>query len=135
VVQLSKRISEILSVDQLVGRILEAHLPAMGRARWWRDEEELASIRKSKVLIALVDRCRHAKVDTALLTHDSLVIPYLANGDSSLLVEEGDNDTAEGFQRRESVNGCGVGDEIADDLEVLGEEDGRVGEVGEEEGV
>lgn len=94
-VQLSKRISEILSVDQLVGRILEAHLPAMGRTRWRRDEEELASIRKSKVLIALIDGCRHAKVDSALLTHDCLVIPYLANGDSSLLVKEGDDNATE----------------------------------------
>lgn len=28
-----------------------------------------------------------------------------------------------------------MGDEVADDVEVLGEKDGRVGEVGEEEGV
>jgi hypothetical protein len=33
------------------------------------------------------------------------------------------------------VDGSGVGDEVADDLEVLGEEDGRVGEVGEEKSV
>lgn len=130
--QLSKRISKVLSVDQLVGRIFKTHLPAVGRARWGRNEEELASVRKSEMLVSLVDWSRHAKVDTALLAHDSLVIPDLADGDGSLLVKERDDDTAEGLQRCEGMDGSRVGDEVADDIEVLGEEDILVGEVGEE---
>jgi hypothetical protein len=97
VVQLSKRISKVLSVDQLVGRIFETHLPAVGRARWGRNEEELAGVRKSEMLVSLVDWSRHAKVDTALLAHDSLVIPDLADGDGGLLVKERDDDAAEGL--------------------------------------
>lgn len=95
--QLSERIGEILGVNQLVGRILHAHLPTVGRARWGRDEEELSSVRKSEMLIAFVDGSGHAKVDTALLAHDSLVVPYLADGDGGLLVKEGDDDATEGF--------------------------------------
>jgi hypothetical protein len=95
VVQLSERISKILSVDQLVGRIFKTHLPTVGRARWGRNEEELASIRKSEMLVSLVDWSGHAKVDTALLAHDSLVIPDLADGDGGLLVIERDDDAAE----------------------------------------
>lgn len=97
VVQLSEGFGEILSVNQLVGRILHAHLPTVGRARWGRDEEELAGVRKGEMLIALVDRSGHAKVDAALLAHDSLVIPDLADGNGGLLVKEGDDDATEGF--------------------------------------
>jgi hypothetical protein len=49
------------------------------------------------MLIALVDGSGHAKVDTALLTHDGLIVPDLADSDGGLLVEEGDDDATEGF--------------------------------------
>jgi hypothetical protein len=97
VVQLSEGFGEVLCVNQLVGRILHAHLPTMGRARWRRDEEELASIREGEMLIALVDGSRHAKVYTALLAHDSLVVPDLADGNGGLLVKERDDDATERF--------------------------------------
>jgi len=87
------------------------------------------------VLISLIDRCRLAKVDAALLTHDDFVVPDLSDGDGGLLVVEGDDDASERLERREGVDGGRLGNEVADDVEVLGEEDGRVGEVGEEEGV
>lgn len=122
-------------MHELVGSILETILPAMGRARGRRDEEELAGVGESKMLISLVDRCRLAKVDAALLTHDGLVVPDLSDGDGGLLVVEGDDDASERLERGEGVDGGRLGDEVADDVEVLGEEDGRVGEVGEEEGV
>jgi hypothetical protein len=134
-VQLGKCISQILSVDQLVGRILKAHLPAVRRARRGRDEEELAGVGESEVLVALVDGRGFSKVDAALLAHDGLIIPDLADVYCGLLIEEGDDDAAEGLKRGEGVDGRRVGDEVTDDIEVLGEEDGRVGEVGEEKGV
>lgn len=135
VVKLSQSIGQVLGVHELVGSILETILPAVGRARGRRDEEELAGVGKSEVLISLIDRCRLAKVDAALLTHDGLVVPDLSDGDGRLLVVEGDDDASERLERGEGVDGGRLGDEVADDVEVLGEEDGRVGEVGEEEGV
>lgn len=135
VVQLSQSVGQVLGVHELVGSVLETVLPAVGRARRRRDEEELAGVGKSEVLISLIDRCRLAKVDAALLTHDSLVVPDLSDGDGGLLVVEGDDDASERLERGEGVDGGRLGDEVADDVEVLGEEDGRVGEVGEEEGV
>lgn len=135
VVQLSQGVGQVLGVHELVGSVLETVLPAVGRAGRRRDEEELAGVGESEVLISLIDRCRLAKVDAALLTHDDLVVPDLSDGDGGLLVVEGDDDASERLERGEGVDGGRLGDEVADDVEVLGEEDGRVGEVGEEEGV
>lgn len=135
VVQLGQGVGQVLGVDELVGGVLEADLPAVGRAGRGGDEEELAGVGEGEVLVPLVDGGGLSKVDAALLAHDGLAVPDLADGDGGLLVVEGDDDAAERLERGEGVDGGRLGDEVADDVEVLGEEDGRVGEVGEEEGV
>lgn len=123
-------------MDELVRGVLEAHLPAVGRA--WRrgDEEELSGVGEGEVVgLGLVYRGRLAKVDLDALAHDGLAVPDLADGESGLDGVEGDDDAAEGLERGEGVDGDGVFNEAADDLDVLGEEDVKVVEVGEEEGV
>lgn len=135
VVQLGERLGEVLGVDELVGRVLETHLPAMGRRGGRRDEEELARIGKREMLILDLDGRALAKVDLEPLPHDGLAIPDRADGDGGLVVPEGDEDAAERLERGPGVDGRRLGDEVADGLEVLGEEDVEVVEVGEEQRV
>lgn len=134
-VQLGEGIGKVLSVDKLVGGILETVLPAVRRAWGRRDEEELASIGKGEMLVAGVEGSRLTEVDLELLTQEFLTVPDLADVDGGLLVEEGDDDATEGLERSKGVEGCGLRDQIANSLQVLGQEDVHVIEVGEDEGV
>lgn len=135
VMQFGESVGEILGVDKLVGCVLESNLPAVRRARGRGDEEKLAGVGQREVLVLLIHGCRSSKIDLALVTHDKLIIPDLSHGDGRLLVKEGDDDAAERLERGEGMDGGGVGDEVADSVEVLGEEDGGIGQVGEEQGV
>lgn len=103
-VKLCERLSEILSVDELVWCILEAHLPAV-RWRWGRrDEEELSSVRKGEMLVLGFHGCRLTEIDLQTLAHDSLAIPHLPDINGSLFIVEGDQDATERLERRPSVN-------------------------------
>lgn len=135
VVQLGQRLGKVLGVDQLIRSILEAHLPAVRWRGRRRDEEQLAGIREREVLVTSLDGCRLSEIDLDLLAHNELGVPGLSNGDSGVNVEEGDEDAAEGLERRECVDGSGLGNQVADRRNVLGEEDVGVDEVGEEQRV
>lgn len=115
-----------------IGGVFEAHLPAVRRARWWRDEEELSCVRQCQMGIACLDRCRLAKVHLQAFAHDSLTIPHGAYSDGSFGVIEGNDDAAKRLERRKSVDGCGMCNEVADGLQVLWEENIDVVKVGEE---
>lgn len=72
--QLCQGLREILCVNELVGRVLELHLPAVGRRWWWRDEEELASVGEVEVLVFDFDGCWCAEVDFYALAHDGFTV-------------------------------------------------------------
>lgn len=135
VVQLGEGLCEVLGVDELVRGVLEAHLPAVRRAGRGRDEEELAGVGQLEVLGLGVGGGGLAKVDLELLAHDALAVPDLADGDGGVLVEEGDDDAPERLERGKGVDGRRLLDQVADRLQVLGQEDVGVVEVGEEERV
>jgi hypothetical protein len=122
-------------VDLSIWGVLETHLPAVWGTGGRRDEEELASIRKRKMRILGLDRSWLSKVDLQALAHDSLPIPDGSHSDRSFCVVERDDDTTEGFEGRKGVDRCRVCYQVADGLQVLGQEDVGVVEVGEEEGV
>ena len=119
VVELGEGGGEVIGVDELVGGVLEAHLPAVGRARGWGDEEELAGVGEGEMLVAGTDGCVLAKVDLDLLAEDGLAVPYLADEDGAVLVKEGDDDATEGLEGRKCVDEGGCRDEVADGGEVI----------------
>lgn len=135
VVQFGKGVGEVLRMHELVGRILQLDLPAMGRARRGGDEEELAGVGKREVFVAGVDGGVLAEIDTEAVAHEGLAVPGLADADGRLVVEEGDDDAAEGAQGSPGVNGADIIDELADALQVFGAEDVEILEVGKEERV
>lgn len=118
-------------MDKLVGSTLETVLPTVRGARWGRNEEELAGVRKSEMLIASINRRRLSKIDLELLAEEQLRVPNLADVDGGLLVEEGDDNATEGLQWSKGVHGGGLRDQVANGLEVLGQENILVVEVGE----
>lgn len=135
VMKLGESLGEVFGVDELVGGVLETHLPAVRWRGGRRDEEQLPSVGKRQMLILDLDGRRLAKVDLEPLPHDSLPVPDLADGNGGLVVPEGDEDAAERLERGPGVDGRRLLDEVADGLEVLGEEDVEVVEVGEEQRV
>lgn len=135
VVQLGECVGEVLSVDQLVRCVLKSHLPTMGRRGGRGNKEELAGVGQGEVAVLRVDGGRGAEVDTAGVAEDSLAVPDLAHGYGGVVIKEGDDDAAEGLERGPCVDGSGLGDEIADGLQIVGAEDVEILQVGEEQGV
>lgn len=99
--QLGERVGQVLGVDLLVGRVLQLHLPAVGRRGRGADEEKLAGVGQLEVAVVVqqVEGCGLPEVDATPLAHDGLAVPYRPYPDSGLLVEEGYYDPAEGLQR------------------------------------
>lgn len=122
-------------MHHLVGRVLHAHLPAVRRARRRRDEEKLAGVRQRQVRVLLreVQRRWLAKIHAAALAEHRLAVPDGADGHSGGLVEEGDDEAGEGFEGGEGVDRGGLGDQVADGLEVFRVEDVAGLEVGKDE--
>lgn len=71
-----------------------------------------------------------AEIDLDALAHDGFAVEDLADADGGGIVEEGDDDAAEGAQGRPGVDWGGGVDEVFDGLEVVGAEDRGVLEVG-----
>lgn len=135
VVQLVEGGGQVVGVHELVGGVLEAHLPAVRRRGRRRDEEELAGVRQGEAVVGGVDGRVLAEVDAGAVAHDALAVPGLADADGGLLVRERDDDAPERLEGRPRVRGGRGVDERADRLEVVRAEDVRVLEVGDEEGV
>jgi len=69
------------------------------------------------------------------LPHYCFAIEDLTDPDGGLLIEKGDDDAPEGFQRRPRVDrGRGI-DEVFDGLEVVCAEDLGILEIGDQEGI
>jgi len=79
VVQLGESLGKVISMNLLVGRILEAHLPTVGRAGRGRDEEQLASVGQLQMFWLGLDGRVVAKVELDALTHDSFAVPHLSH--------------------------------------------------------
>jgi len=76
-----------------------------------------------------------AEIDLDTLPHYCFAIEDLTDPDSGVLIEEGDYDAPEGFERRPRVDrGRGV-DEVFDGLEVVCAEDLGILEIGDKKGV
>lgn len=137
VVQLGEGLGEVLGVDLLVRGVLEAHLPAVGRAGRRRDEEQLPGVGQLEVavLVAQVQRGVLAEVDAAPLAHDGLPVPDGPHLHGGLLVQERHDDAAEGLQGRPGRHGRRLRDQLPDRLQVVGPEDVHVVEVGDQERV
>ena len=133
-VQLGQGRGQVVSVDELVGGVLERLLPAVRRGRGRADEEQLAGVGQRQVLVLVeVQRRVLAEVDAAALAHDGLAVPHLAHSDGGLFVEEGNDDAAEGLEGRPSVYRRGGGDKLSDGLQVVRPEDIKIAKVGDQE--
>ena len=133
-VELGEGLGEVVGVDELVRGVLEAHLPAMrGRGRG-ADEEQLAGVGQLEVavLIGKVHRGVLAEVDAASLPHDGLAIPYRPHAHGGLLIREGHDDAAEGLERGPGDDRGGGGYQFPDGLHVVGPEDVRIIQVGDQ---
>lgn len=95
VMQLGQGNGKVSGVDELIGRILELDLPAVGRARWGADEEQLPGVRQLQALILDLQGGVIAEVDLEALAVDVLAVPVLPNGDGGVFVEEADDDSSE----------------------------------------
>lgn len=136
VVEFGQGVSQILGVNQLVGCVLETLLPVVRWRGRGRDEEELAGVGEGEMQIFVcVDGGGLAKVGAAAFAHDGLAVPDGAHSDGIVVGVEGDEDTAEGFERGPGVDGSGLADQLLDGLQVVGAKDGEVVEVGDQEGV
>lgn len=133
--QLAQGAGQVLGVHLLVGRVLVAHLPAHGRGRRRRDEEELVALRQVQVAVGGVEVGVLAEVDADAAAEDGLAVEDLADGDGVVDAVEGDDDAAEGLERGEGVDGGVLVDGAGDVLEYGGGEDIEGLEVGDQEGV
>lgn len=96
-------VGEVTRVDFLVGRVLVAHGPAVGRAGWRGDEEELAELRRLKVALGPVqlflaeDGRWLAEVDprSHVAVQESGALQLFADGDSIVVGMEGADDAPE----------------------------------------
>jgi len=133
--QFRQCLGQIIGMDLLVRCIFELHLPAVWWRRGWGDKEQLPGVRESQVLVFDLDGGRLAEVDLHALAHDGLAVEDLADADRGVIIVEGDDDSAEGFQGRPGVDGSGGVDEVFDGLEVVGAEDLEVVQVCDDEGI
>lgn len=119
--ELGEGLSQIAGVHLLVGWVLVAHLPSVGRAGRRGDEEELVDLRGFKELLALglllaqnggglakVDAWAHVAVQQAG------AFEHLADGDRIFVGVEGADDAAEGGEWREGVQAGHDCDLVAD---------------------
>ena len=75
------------------------------------------------MLVLGLDGCRVTEVDLHALAHDGLAVEDLADADGGGVVEEGDDDAAEGAQGGPGVDWRRGVDEVFDGLQVVGVED------------
>lgn len=124
---------QITGMRLLVGRALIAHLPSVGWAGWWGDEEEPVHLRGFEELLALglflaEDGGWLAKVDARahVAVQQASALEHLADSDGILIgVERADN-AAEGGQWRKGVQAGHDGDLVADGLQRGGLEEDEV---------
>lgn len=134
-VQRRQSLRQIISVNLLVWRILELHLPALWWRRWWRNEKELSGVREIEVFVARLDIGVCAEVYFDYIAHDRFAVEDLLDADCGILVVEGDDNAREGFERRPGVDSGRAVDKVLDCDEVLGTEDIFGSEVGDNESV
>lgn len=96
--------SQVLRMHDRVGRFLVAHFPAHGWRWRWRDEEQFIGLGERQMLVAGVQRGIEAKVYPDPTAHDLLSVHFLADSDGGFGVKEGNYDSAEGLERRPSVD-------------------------------
>ena len=93
--QLGKRLSQILGMHELVRGVLQLHLPPVGGARRWGDEEQFARIRQTQMFVPGVYWGVFSKVDACPVAQDVFAVPDGADADGGFLVEKGYDDAAE----------------------------------------
>lgn len=76
-----------------------------------------------------------AEVDFYALAHYGFAVEDFSDPDGGFFVEEGDDDSAEGFERGPGVYGSRGIDEVSNRLEIWGAEDFDIAQIGYEERV
>jgi hypothetical protein len=107
----------------------------MRRRGWGRDEEQLSRIRQVEMLVFGLDAGWLTEIHLDTLSHDCFAIEDLTDPDGGILVEEGDYDAPEGFERRPRMNRRRGVDEVFDGLEVVCTEYFGILEIGDKEGI